>query len=63
MPMASAWSTSLQQGLGEKPKRGPGADPWLGHQVAKTPEAEKPLAFETQFGDGKFAYSLSFQTQ
>ena len=46
--MASAWSASLNGGLGAEPQRGPGALPLVGGQGAKPPEAESFLYIFTQ---------------
>jgi len=50
-------------GEGQSPQQGPGAEtPVRGLRHWGQTKAEKPLAFESQFGGEKLAYSLSFSS-
>ena len=62
--MASAERESITGVWGQSPQRGPGAEPLVGGQGAKPPEAEKVLRFGHAMETANLPYnSLYFETE
>ena len=56
--MASAEREPITEVLGQSPQRGPGAEPLVGGQRAKPPEAEKVLRFGHAMESANLPYKL-----
>jgi len=59
-PMASAEREPITAVWGQSPQRGPGAEPLVGGQGAKPPEAERILAVRRPVEAANFPHSMHF---